>query len=87
MALNGPDGGHLPLIVKDFVGLVLELTPEEVQLKLRAIDCHESQLETWRVEIRNHSHLMQNVHGRERYIVVPPNNPAITAAGLLGEFG
>jgi LmbE family N-acetylglucosaminyl deacetylase len=86
MSLNGPDGGALPLVVKDHVDLVLELTPEEVQMKLRAIDCHESQLETWRVEIRNHPHLMQNVYGREPYIAQSTKARPLTAGGLLGEF-
>ena len=86
IALNGGDGGTLPLVVKDHVDLVLDLTPEEVQMKLRAIDCHQSQLETWRVEIRNHPHLMQQVYGREPYITVSSRAPAITTGGLLGEF-
>src|SRR5260370_3605719 len=86
IGLDGGDGGALPLVVKDHVDLVVELTPEEVQMKLRAIDCHQSQLETWRVEIRNHVHLMQQVYGREPYITVSSRAPAITARGLLGEF-
>jgi LmbE family N-acetylglucosaminyl deacetylase len=86
MALNGPDGGSLPLVVKDQVDFVLELTPEEVQMKLRAIDCHQSQLDTWRVEIRNHPHLMQSVYGREPYITLSPMARPLTAGGLLGEF-
>src|SRR5260370_10599084 len=86
IALNGSDGGTLPLVVKDTVHLVVALTPEEVQMKLRAIDCHHSQLETWRGEIRNHVHLMQQVYGREPYITVSSRAPAITARGLLGEF-
>jgi len=83
--LNGQDGGALPLVVKDHVDFVLELTPEEVQMKLRAIDCHQSQLEFWRVEIRNHPHLMQQVYGREPYIALSLARP-LTAGGLLGEF-
>src|SRR5712692_8003054 len=84
--LNGEDGDALPLVVMDHVDLVLELTPEEVQMKLRAIDCHQSQLEIWRVEVRNHVHLMQQVYGREPYITVSSRAPANTASGLLGEF-
>jgi LmbE family N-acetylglucosaminyl deacetylase len=86
IALNGPDGGTLPLVVKDHVDFVLELTAEEVQMKLRAIDCHQSQLETWRVEIRNHPHLMQNVYGREPYIALSAVARPLTGGGLLGEF-
>ncbi len=84
--LNGEDGSVLPLVVMDRVDLVLELTPEEVQMKLRAIDCHQSQLEPWRVEIRNHAHLLQQGYGREPYIALSQNSPALTDAGLLGEF-
>jgi LmbE family N-acetylglucosaminyl deacetylase len=86
MQLNGPDGGSLPLVVKDHVDFVVEMTPEEVQMKLRAIDCHQSQLDTWRVEIRNHSALMQQVYGREPYIAQPKMARPLTAGGLLGEF-
>jgi hypothetical protein len=86
IALNGPGGGTLPLVVKEHVDFVLALTPEEVQMKLRAIDCHESQLETWRVEIRNHPHLMQDVYGREPYIALPQMARPLTPGGLLGEF-
>ncbi len=84
--LNGEDGSVLPLVVMDRVDLVLELSPEEVQMKLRAIDCHRSQLEPWRVEIRNHPHLLQQGYGREPYIALSQNSPALTDAGLLGEF-
>ena len=87
LQLNGRDGGSLPLVVKDHVDFVIELTPEEVQMKLRAIDCHQSQLETWRVDIRNHPHLMDQVYGREPYITVSSSASAVTAGGLLGEFG
>lgn len=86
LKLNGQDGGALPLVVRDHVDVVLELTPEEVQMKLRAIDCHQSQLETWRVEIRNHPHLLQQGYGREPYIALSQMAPALTAGGMLGEF-
>jgi LmbE family N-acetylglucosaminyl deacetylase len=84
--LNGQDGGALPVLVKEHVDFVLELTPEEVQMKLRAIDCHQSQLETWRVEIRNHPQLMQQGYGREPYIALSHMARPLTAGGLLGEF-
>lgn len=87
LKLSGQHEDALPLVVKDHVDLVLELTPEEVQMKLRAIDCHQSQLETWRVEIRNHPHLLQQGYGREPYIALSHMAPPLTAAGLLGEFG
>ena len=86
LGLNGLDAGSLPLVVQDHVDLAFELTPEEVQMKLRAIDCHESQLERWRVELRNHPRLMQAGYGHEPYIAVLSKSPALTAGGLLGEF-
>lgn len=86
IALNGQDGGALPLVVKDHVDVVFELTPEEVQMKLRAIDCHKSQLETWRVEIRKHPQLMQDGYGHEPYIAMFSHAPGLTDSGLLGEF-
>ena len=39
-------------------------------MKLRAIDCHKSQLEDWRIAIRDHPHLMQKGYGHEPYIAV-----------------
>jgi LmbE family N-acetylglucosaminyl deacetylase len=87
LKLNGQEPDALPLVVMDHVDLVLELTPEEVQMKLRAIDCHQSQLEIWRVEIRNHPRLLQEGYGREPYIALSQTAPPLTAGGLLGEFG
>lgn len=86
LKLGGDDGSGLPLVVKQHVDVVLELTPEEVQIKLRAIDCHQSQLETWRVQIRDHSRLLQRGYGHEPYIAASSEAPALTADGLLGEF-
>src|SRR2546425_9864820 len=86
LKLNGQDQDALPLVVKDHVDLVLELTPEEVQMKLRAIDGHQSQLEICRLEIRTHPHLLQQGYGREPYMALSQVAPALTAAGLLGEF-
>lgn len=84
--LGGQNGGGLPLVVKEHVDVVFELTPEEVQMKLRAIDCHESQLETWRIQIRDHPHLLQEGYGREPYIAASSKAHGLTAEGLLGEF-
>lgn len=86
MRLNGQDGHALPLVLADRVDVVLELTPEEIQMKLRAIDCHQSQLETWRVEIRNHPDLMRRGYGHEPYVIVSSKATALTEGGLLGEF-
>jgi len=55
-------------------------------MKLRAIDCHQSQLEDWRLAIREHPHLMQRGYGREPYIAVSSKANGLTETGLLGEF-
>jgi LmbE family N-acetylglucosaminyl deacetylase len=86
LQLNGQAGGALPVVLTERVDVVLELSPEEVQMKLRAIDCHQSQLETWRVEIRNHPRLLQEGYGHEPYVAVRSSAPQLTAEGLLGEF-
>ncbi len=86
LELSGQDAGSLPLVVQDHVDLVLELSADEVQMKLRAIDCHQSQLETWRVEIRKHPKLLQDGYGREAYIAVSAKANGLTDSGLLGEF-
>ena len=86
IALDAEESGSLPLVVQERVDFVIELSPEEVQMKLRAIDCHQSQLQTWRVEVRHHLALMQQVYGREPYMVVSPKSSGLTTAGLLGEL-
>jgi LmbE family N-acetylglucosaminyl deacetylase len=80
---------ELPLVVKDQVDVVFELDADEVMMKLRAIDCHKSQLEDWRVSIRDHPRLMQLGYGHEPYIAAASRSVVLglTDAGLLGEFG
>ena len=68
------------------VDVVIELDPDEVMMKLRAIDCHRSQLEDWRIVIRQHPHLMQRGYGHEPYIAVSSRATGLTEGGLLGEF-
>jgi N-acetylglucosamine malate deacetylase 2 len=84
--LTSPDGQALPAVVADHVDVVMDLTPEEVQMKLRAINCHQSQLADWMVEIGEHPALLQRGWGHEVYITVPSRAGALTAGGLLGEF-
>ena len=80
-------GGHeLPLVVKDHVDVVLELDSDEVMMKLRAIDCHRSQLEEWRIAIREHPRLMQQGYGHEPYMAISSRAAGLTVGGLLGEF-
>jgi LmbE family N-acetylglucosaminyl deacetylase len=86
LRLAGEDH-ELPLVVKDQVDVVIDLDADEVMMKLRAIDCHRSQLEDWRIAIRDHPRLMQLGYGHEPYIAAASRALSITGGGLLGEFG
>lgn len=72
--------------IDDHVDVVIELNPDEVMMKLRAIECHRSQLEDWRIALRDHPHLMQRGYGHEPYIAVSSRATGLTESGLLGEF-
>ena len=85
MRLSGTANG-LPVRPQQTVDLVFELDPDEVMMKLRAIDCHESQLEDWRIALRDHPHLMQKGYGREPYVAVASRGGGLTPTGLLAEF-
>jgi LmbE family N-acetylglucosaminyl deacetylase len=85
MSLAG-NGDGLPLQPQENVDVVIELDADEVMMKLRAIDCHRSQLEDWRIAIRDHPHLMQRGYGHEPYIAKSERAIGLTEAGLLGEF-
>src|ERR1700682_3182321 len=66
LRLSG-DRHDLPLVVQDHIDVVFELDPDEVMMKLRAIDFHRSQLEEWRIAIRDHPRLLQEGNGGEEY--------------------
>lgn len=85
-AALGGEPNELPMRPAEKVDIVIELDPDEVMMKMRAIDCHRSQLEDWRIKIREHMHLMQKGYGHEPYVVVSSRTPNLTAEGLLGEF-
>jgi LmbE family N-acetylglucosaminyl deacetylase len=85
MSLSSTANG-MPLQPQDSVDVVIELDADEVMMKLRAIDCHRSQLEDWRIAIRDHPQLMQKGYGREPYITVMSRATGLTETGLLGEF-
>ena len=85
MSLTG-SGDGLPLQPQDRVDVVIELNADEVMMKLRAIDCHRSQLEDWRIAIRDHPHLMQRGYGHEPYVAKSERVVGLTDGGLLGEF-
>ena len=80
------DGQALPLVVQDRFDVTFDLDSDEVMMKLRAIDCHRSQLEDWRIAIRDHPRLMQEGYGHEPYLAIASRTPALAANGLLGEF-
>jgi LmbE family N-acetylglucosaminyl deacetylase len=80
------DDHQLPLVVKDQVDVVFDLDSDEVMMKLRAIDCHRSQLEDWRISIREHPRLMQEGYGHEPYLAISSRATGLTDKGLLGEF-
>jgi LmbE family N-acetylglucosaminyl deacetylase len=80
------DDHELHLVVNDHADVVFDLDSDEVMMKLRAIDCHRSQLEDWRISIRDHPRLMQDGYGHEPYVTIASRTGALTANGLLGEF-
>jgi LmbE family N-acetylglucosaminyl deacetylase len=80
------DNKPLPLVAKDHVDLTFDLDTDEVMMKLRAIDCHRSQLEDWRITIRAHPRLMQEGYGHEPYLAVASRSTGLAPNGLLGEF-
>ena len=80
-------GNHgLPAEPMGSVDVVIELEPDEVMMKLRAIECHRSQLAAWRIALREHPHLMQKGYGHEPYVTVSSRASGLTEKGLLGEF-
>lgn len=83
--LGGGDGS-LSLVPQDKVDVVIELDSDEVMMKLRAIDCHRSQLEEWRIAIRDHPRLMQRGYGHEPYVAISSRAGGLTPNGVLGEF-
>jgi LmbE family N-acetylglucosaminyl deacetylase len=76
----------MSLVPTEGADVVIELDSDEVMMKLRAIDCHQSQLEDWRITIRDEPALMQKGYGHEVYVTVSSRASGLTAAGLLGEF-
>jgi LmbE family N-acetylglucosaminyl deacetylase len=77
----------LPLAPQDRVDIVIELDADEVMMKSRAIDCHRSQLEDWRIALRDNPKLIERAYGREPFIAASSRHNGLTAKGLLGEFG
>ena len=82
----GASNGGMAMQPQDNVDIIVELEADEVMMKLRAIDCHQSQLEDWRIAIRSHPQFMQQGYGREPYITMSSRTTGLTPSGLLGEF-
>ena len=80
------DHKSMTLRPKENVDIVMALDPDEVIMKLRAIDCHRSQLEDWRIALREHPGLMQRFYGHEPYVTVSSRATGLSGSGLLGEF-
>ena len=87
LRLSGGHDNELPLVLADKIDVVIDLDSDEVMMKLRAIDCHRSQLEDWRISIRDHPKLMQDGYGHEPYLAIASRSTGLTANRLLGEFG
>src|SRR5258708_833823 len=81
-----PQDGAMRLVAHDHVDVVFDLDADEVMMKLRAIDCHKSQLEEWRIVLRDHPELMQRGYCHEPYITVSSPATVLTPTPLLGEF-
>src|SRR2546426_8811395 len=81
----GASNGGLALQPQDSVDIVIELNADEVMMKLRAIDCHQSQLEDWRFAIRSHQPVVQAGEGCGPCNTAPTNDPGRSGGGLLGE--
>jgi LmbE family N-acetylglucosaminyl deacetylase len=68
------------------VGPVFELDARELQVKLQAIDCHESQVEDWRIAIKNMPDLLARAYARESYIPISGGTRRLGPTGLLVEL-
>ncbi|HVS47496.1 MAG TPA: PIG-L deacetylase family protein [Candidatus Dormibacteraeota bacterium] len=86
LRLTGGRDGELQLVLADKIDVVFALDSDEVMMKLRAIDCHRSQLEDWRIAIREHPKLLQEGYGHEPYVAISSRATGLTPSGLLGEF-
>jgi len=79
-------GDGMALVVQPDVGPIVDLTPEEVQVKVKAIDCHQSQVEDWRVMVKGAPDLLRRVYAHEPYLPVSSGARLLGSRGLLAEF-
>jgi LmbE family N-acetylglucosaminyl deacetylase len=86
LALVGGGEEALPVLVIPDVDPVLDLIPEELEVKVKAVDCHQSQLEDWRIAIKERPDLLARCYGHEPYIAVSGASPRLGGRGLLAEL-
>jgi len=60
----------------------LELNARELQVKVQAIDCHESKVEDRRIAIKNIRDLLARAYARESYIPISGCTRRLGPAGL-----
>ena len=80
------EGDGLPVVSYPDVGPVFELDTRELQVKVQAIDCHESQVEDWRIAIKNMPDLLARAYARESYIPISGGTRRLGPTGLLAEL-
>ena len=85
ISLVSEDTDSLPLIASD-VDVIVELTDAELATKQRAIACHRSQQEDWRVAVESHPDLVRRGYGHEPYVRFPERGARLAANNLLKEF-
>ena len=85
MNLVGADDG-MAMVVQPEVGPIFDLAPEEVQAKVKAIDCHQSQVEDWRVAVKDRPDLLRRVYAHEPYLPAFSGARHLGSRGLLAEF-
>jgi len=85
MSLVGDDGSGMPLVAADN-DVVIELTDNELDVKVRAIECHQSQQEEWRIAVKSHPDLMRRAYGHEPYVRHPKAGASLAPNNLLEEF-
>ena len=83
----GQDANRWPIVSFDQVSVVFEFSQDEIDRRVAAIDCHESQIQAWRILLRSAGELQRAVYGREAYIRVPNLvQERVLRTGVFPEF-
>ena len=85
IGLVSDDVDSLPLIASD-IDLIVELDDAELDTKKRAIACHASQQEEWRVAVLDHPELVRRGYGHEPYVRFPDRGATLGSNRPLREF-